>query len=370
MKTVYLTICGLLAAAAVAAQTTPSTTVQYYTGLTISGTIGDSYTIQTTTGTGSSASWRTLAVIVLSNSPYLWIDTTEAASSARYYRVNPTTTASPAAPSGMALVPAASFVMGDSLDGENDAPVNTEYVSAFFMDTTLVSYSLWQQVYQWAYYHGYSFNNAGASRSANTPVQSISWYDCVKWCNARSQMSGATPVYYTDAGLTQVYRTGIAVPYVNWTASGYRLPTEAEFEKAARGGLAGKRYPLGNTISESEANYYGDPVDFSYDLGPAGYNPAFGNGLGTDTSPVNYFSPNGYGLCDMAGNLSEWCWDWYGSYANGVQTDPHGPTAGTFRVLRGGSWLFNAYECRVANRSYYYPALGGDSYGFRCVLAP
>ena len=80
---------------------------------------------------------------------------------------------------------------------------------------------------------------------------------CVKWSNARSQQAGLTPVYYTDAGLTQVYTNGemCTTVYVNWAANGYRLPTEAEWEKAARGGLSGQRFPWGNTISESQANY-------------------------------------------------------------------------------------------------------------------
>ena len=90
-------------------------------------------------------------------------------------------------------------------------------------------------------------------------MQTVNWYDCVKWCNARSQQEGLTPVYYTDAGLTQVYTNGeTTTVYANWTANGYRLPTEAEWEKAARGGLSGQRFPWGNTITESQANYYGD----------------------------------------------------------------------------------------------------------------
>jgi sulfatase modifying factor 1 len=284
--------------------------------------------------------------------------------------VTPTSATNAPAPSGMVLIPAGSFIMGDNLDGEADAPTNTEYISAFYMDTNLVSYSLWQSVYSYATNHGYGFDHAGSGNATNHPVQSINWYDAVKWCNARSQMAMAPPVYFTDAGLTQIYKTGDSAPYVNWLAAGYCLPTEAEWEKAARGGLTGHRFPWGNTISESQANYYGDPLDYIYDLGPAGYNPAFGNGLGVDTSPVSYFVPNGYGLNDMAGNVSEWCWDWYGPYVNGVQTDPHGASAGSFRVLRGGSWLISSVNCRAAVRSYYYPALGGNGYGFRSVLAP
>jgi formylglycine-generating enzyme len=236
------------------------------------------------------------------------------------------------------------------------------------MDAHEVTLSKWQSVYFWATSNGYSFTNAGAGKGVNHPVHTLNWYDCVNWCNARSEREGKTPVYYTDEGLTAVYKSGgPGTVYVNWDAPGYRLPTEAEWEKASRGGLTGQRFPWGDVINHNLANYYGVGY-LAYDLGPDGYDATWNDGESPYTSPVGTFAPNGYGLYDMSGNVWEWCWDWYGTpYVGG--SDPPGPTLGSDRVYRGGSWSYFANYARCAFRDYGVPVYAVNFIGFRAVLS-
>jgi formylglycine-generating enzyme required for sulfatase activity len=267
-------------------------------------------------------------------------------------------------PAGMVLIPAGPFAMGETGIA---TPVHTVTVSAFYLDQFEVSKALWDDVKSYADANGYGFENVGSGQGAFHPVHTVSWYDCVKWCNARSEKENLTPVYYTDAGFTTVYKTREGTPFANWTANGFRLPTEAEWEKAARGTLVGNNYPWGNTVNGGDANYYSsyDPFDIG----------------GTETTPVGFYDggqkpygpnrANGYGLYDMAGNVWEWCWDWYDSswYSNAgaTITDTRGPNtnASGGRVLRGGSWLNSANILRCASRFSLLPVNEYFLIGFR-----
>jgi formylglycine-generating enzyme required for sulfatase activity len=285
----------------------------------------------------------------------------------RVLEVSSTNAATTNAPAGMALIPAGTFTMGDSLDGESDALPTNIYVSAFYMDVNLVSYGQWTNVYAYATSHGYNFVYAfsGKNSATNQPVQTVDWFDCVKWCNARSQQAGLTPVYYTDAGFTQVFTNGDngTTIYQNLTTNGYRLPTEAEWEKAARAGRNGLRFPWGNTIQNGQAQYVPNPSVYSFDLGTYNDTPII-------PATVGSFPANGYGLYDMAGNMFEWCWDWYGTpYGMPTTTDPTGATSGSSRILRGGGWGSGPNVARCANRYSHAPTVTHACYGFRCVRA-
>lgn len=268
---------------------------------------------------------------------------------------------------GFALIPGGSFTMGrTSGDTDGDAPPITVTVNAFFMAETETTKAQWDEVRTWGLANGYSDLSAGGGKAADHPVHSVSWWDVVKWCNARSEMEGLTPCYTVGGN---VMRTGTTDPDANWGANGYRLPTEAEWEKAARGGVSGKRFPSGaDTISHADANYLGSSSNF-YDLSPINnYHPTYSTGGAPYTSPVRRFAGNGYGLRDTAGNLNEWCWDWYGSsyYATSNNTtNPRGPALGTNRVFRGGSYGHSSHSARCSWRGNITPLAVGYNWGLR-----
>jgi formylglycine-generating enzyme required for sulfatase activity len=266
-------------------------------------------------------------------------------------------------PDGFALIPAGAFTMGrTSGDSESNAPPVTVTVSEFYIGKYEVTKLLWDEVSAWGAANGYDDLevNGSGGKAGNHPVHSISWFEMVKWCNARSQKEGLTPVYTVNGS---VMKTGSIEPTANWSADGYRLPTEAEWEKAARGGVSGKRFPWGtDTISHSQANYL-DSKYLSYDLSGGDnkedednmWHPTYATGSTPYTSPVGSFGANAYGLYDMAGNIAERCWDRYGvsTYVNGA-SDPRGSSVGWTRVLRGGGWYDTGYYCRASYRDLSY----------------
>jgi formylglycine-generating enzyme required for sulfatase activity len=324
--------------------------------------------------------WTALTNVVVVQSPYLFVDFAAPFGANRLYRVVAYPPNNPPAPTNMALILAGSFQMGDNLDSLSDAlPIHTVDVSAFYIDKSEVTKKLWDEVYQWAITNGYNFEFGAQSVASNHPVHSITWYDAAKWCNARSEQEGRVPAYYTSLAQTNVYRSGqinLQAYWVQWNA-GYRLPTEAEWEKAARGGVDGNRFPWSdtNTIAHSRANYFsfwqGEQPFYPYDVSStSGYHPMFSAGAVPYTSPAGYFAANGYGLYDMAGNVWEWCWDWWSDnyYSSSPGSNPLGTPSGSYRILRGGSWATDASGCRTANRGNGTPESSFNSIGFRSVL--
>ena len=298
----------------------------------------------------------------------------------------------------MVHIPGGEFMMGDSLDegSPSGQPVHLVAVDGFFMgvhETTNEQYCEYLnsamaqgwitvsggQVYQSGSGNSYLFceTTSGASGQWSRivwdgttftvisgreqhPVTMVTWYGAAAYCNWRSQEEGHEQCYDPATWSCRHIRRG------------YRLPTEAEWEYAARGGLSDKRFPWGDTISHAQANYRSTSL-YSYDTNPTkGLHPMYSGGGYPCTSPAGSFAPNGYGLHDMAGNVFEWCNDWYDTtyYASSPYSNPKGPSrVSVFRVLRGGSWdLGHADHCRVAARGLSAPGDRFNAFGFRVAL--
>jgi formylglycine-generating enzyme required for sulfatase activity len=279
-------------------------------------------------------------------------------------------------PEGMKLIPAGPFGMGAFFNLSYEMPAHTVTVSTFYLDTYEVTGALWEKVRNWAISRGYTdlakgqagYDKGGGPAGSNHPIVQVSWFDCVKWCNARSEMECLNPVYFMDSQLTNVYRSGIPPPQqiaLDLGGNGYRLPTEAEWEKAARGSVAKCNYPWGNSINGSKANYLGSGDPFDDGTTPVGYYDGMQTILGQrQRDDVR----NGLGLYDMAGNVYEWCWDWYDELPAETARNPTGPANGKYRVLRGGCWASAMTDCLLCSfRHYMAPSTASSSIGFRCA---
>ncbi len=227
----------------------------------------------------------------------------------------------------------------------NETQHEVTLTKAIYVSTYEVTQSEWQAVMGW---------NESYFPGAAKPVETLSWYDAVSYCNQRSTLDGLAPAY-TIAGATYDgnHITSAAVTW-NQAAKGYRLLTEAEWEYACR--ATSTTAFCNGAITNIDCS----PLDPNLDQ--VGW--YCGNASST-THDVGGKTANAWGLKDMHGNVWEWCWDWYGTYPGGPLTDPTGPASGSYRVVRGGSWDYDAQFCRSALRNYNYPVYVRINFGLR-----
>lgn len=214
----------------------------------------------------------------------------------------------------------------------------------FYIGRYEVTAAEWLRVLQHAGRYGFAFESDYEASGTNHPVVNVNWYDCVKWCNLRSEVEGKQPVY-TAGG--EIYRSGRRDDVVAAAvANGYRLPTSDEWGFAARGGVRSKSFIYSGSDDLDEVGWY---VGNS---SGAAVNMHGGRG----TWPVGLKLPNELSLFDMSGNATEWCFDWHPDYP------------GLMRIRRGGSWKYSMAYCRVATVYMNGPKFAGDTMGFRCAM--
>jgi len=240
-------------------------------------------------------------------------------------------------PADFALIKGGTFTMGSPIsepERQTDETQHRVTVGDFYLD----KYSVTQKEYR-----ELMSGNPSENSGDNLPVENITWFDAVRYCNARSAKEGLTPAY-TISGETVTW---------NRAANGYRLPTEAEWEYACRAETT-TPFNTGNNITDKEANCYNH---YGYNNNSSG---RVTGGARGSTAPVGSYAANKWGLFDMHGNTADWCWDWYGEYQTTAQTNLQGPLNGTLKVNRGGG--FNDFPKHI--RSAYRAATPPDNTSF------